>query len=363
LAQKRIEIHNWGTSPVTFNASQTNAAGSPHSVTLGASSVTVQPGRSATLTVRLTVPVATVGNSDPFSSPPFAFREVAGIVTLTPAAGQNNGVVLRVPYYLVPRALSKVNSSIRNRTVPASSPSTIATLRNGGAISGDGDFYAWGLEDGRDAGKVSNDMRAVGVQSFPFDPTNRLMVFAVNTWDRWSNASINEFDIFVDVDNDGTDDYVVVGADSGAITTGEFNGDMGAFVFSTRSAGASQAFFAAAPTDSTVALLPILSSQLCRTGEPCLSSSNPRLTYSAVAFDLDAGGVDEVPGTAKFNAWSSSISQGMFVSVPPGTSTTVPVSINPAEWALTPAKGVMVVTFDDRAAQGDEADLLSVGLR
>jgi hypothetical protein len=268
-----------------------------------------------------------------------------------------------VPYYLVPRALSKVNVSVPNRTIPASSPSTNASVRNGGAISGDADFYAWGLEDTREPGDTSNDMRAVGVQSFPFGGTTRLIVFAVNTWDRWSNASINEFDIFVDVDQDGTDDYVVVGADSGAITTGDPNGDMGAFVFSTRSPGASQAFFAANPTDATSALLPILSTQLCRTGEPCLSSTNPRLTYSAVAFDLDAGGVDEVPGTAKFNPWSSSISQGMFVTVPPGGATTVPVTIDPAEWALTPAKGLMVVTFDDTAEQGGEADLVHLGLR
>jgi len=361
--QKRIELHNWSNAPMTFTVSQTNGAGSPHSVAFSSPSVTVPARGDAFVTVRLTVPVATVGNSDPFGSPPFAFREVAGLVTLTPAAGQNGDVVLRVPYYLVPRALSRINTTVRDRTLSPSSPSTTATVRNTGAISGDGDFYAWGLSDTRDVGKVSNDMRAVGVQSFPFSSTSRLLVFAVNVWERWSNASLNEFDIFVDVDQDGTDDYVVVGVDLGALTTGSFNGEMGVFVFSTRSAGASLAFLAAAPTDATSVLLPVISSQLCRTGEPCLSSSNPRLTYSAVSFDLNAGGVDEVPGTAEFNAWTSSISQGMFVSVPPGTSATVPVSINPAEWAQTPAKGIMVVTFDDSSEQGEEADLVQMTLR
>ena len=86
---------------MTFAVSQTNVAGSPHSVSFSAPSVTVAAGAKATLDVTLNVPVATVGNSS-------AFREVAGLVTLTPGAGQNNGVALRVPYYLVPRALSNV---------------------------------------------------------------------------------------------------------------------------------------------------------------------------------------------------------------------------------------------------------------
>ena len=35
-------------------------------------------------------------------------------------------------------------------------------------IPGAADFYAWGLEGKNDPGKVSNDIRAVGVQSFGF---------------------------------------------------------------------------------------------------------------------------------------------------------------------------------------------------
>ena len=88
---------------------------------------------------------------------------------------------------------------------------------------------------------------------------------------------------------------IVIGVDQGAVQLGDFNGQMGSFVFSTRSPGASIAFLAAAPTDSSTALLPVLSTQLCRAGEPCLSAAN-RASYHAVAFDLINGGVDEVKG-------------------------------------------------------------------
>jgi len=267
------------------------------------------------------------------------------------------------------RALSGVNALMPN-AVTMSAPSTNVTLFNpSGPITGTADFYAWGLSDPNALGKSSADLRALGVQSFAnpslADPTRRLLVFAVNTWNRWSNASTNEFDIFLDVDpqNGNGDDYVVVGVDFGAVAAGSFDGRMAAFVFSIRSPGASVVFLAAAPTDGSTALLPVRTSQFCRAGEPCMSqATNPRFTYHAFGFDLTSDFADATAGPAKFNAWSSSISQGAFFGVPKGASGGVPIAINPAEWALTPALGVMVVTLDNRAGK-EEAALLPLKLK
>ena len=188
------------------------------------------------------------------------------------------------------------------------------------------------------------------------------LAFAVNTFDRWSNASTNEFDIFIDVDGDGIDDYIVTGVDRGAVTSGSFDGRLGAFVFSTRSDGASLNFLATAPTDSSTALLPLLSSQLCRAKEPCLSAANPRISYHAAAIDLLNGGVKVVAGTAKYNVWSSAISQGGFATVAPrGSDDSNVISVNSAEWARTPAKGLMIVTLDNKSGK-DEAQLIDVTL-
>lgn len=355
--RKTIKLRNGSWAWATFNVSQASAAGSPHTLDISRSTITVPPRGTAEVDVTLRVPVATAGASNGSG---LSFNEVAGLVQFTPAsATDNGGATIRVPYYLVPRALSDV--STRVSPLRGTGPATATVTNRRGPIAGDADFYAWGLEGRRSPGRSSNDIRAVGVQAFGWDDTTQLMVFAVNTFDRWSNASTNEFDIYVDVDNDGVDDYVIVGADQGLVTAGDPNGRLGSFVFSTRSAGASLNFLATAPTDSSTALLPVLSSQLCRTGEPCLSASNPRITYRAVGYDLVNGGADDtVPGKAKFNAWNSAISQGLFVTVAPGaTDATSQISIDPAEWQLTPAKGLMVVTFDNKSG-ADEAQLIEV---
>jgi len=85
------------------------------------------------------------------------------------------------------------------------------------------------------------------------------------------------------------------------------------------------------------------------------------LTYHAFGFDVTSNFVDVVAGTAKYNAYSSAISQGDFVTVPKSAKITVPISINPTEWAQTPALGSMIVTLDNAAGSG-EATLLPLQL-
>ena len=356
-----IQLRNNGSTPATFNVGEAAPSGVPHSVGFNKTSVTVPANGTAELGVTLNVPAATAGASNGSG---LSFFEVAGLVEFTPAsASDNHGVTLRVPYYLVPRPLSDVSTTIGK--LSGNNPSTTATVTNKhGVIAGDADFYAWGLSDQKvKGGKSSSDVRAVGVQSFPFSATQQLLVFAVNTYSRWSNASSNEFDIYVDVDGDGVDDYIIVAADQGSVQAGDANGRLGAFIFSTRSGGAAIDFLATAPTDSSTAEIPVLSSRLCRTNEPCLSAANPRITYHVNAFDLNTGASKAVAGSAKYNAWTSAISQGGFATVAPGGSdTSTTIAINSAEWAKTPALGLIVVTLDNASGE-NEAQLIDVSVK
>ncbi len=55
--------------------------------------------------VTLNVPV---GDRGQLARPACPSGRSAGLITFTPPGGSNNGVALRVPYYLVPRALSDI---------------------------------------------------------------------------------------------------------------------------------------------------------------------------------------------------------------------------------------------------------------
>src|SRR5439155_25567047 len=156
---KLIKVRNTGGSTATFNISEANAAGRQHSVVLGSSSVTVPAGTEVTVSVTLNVPVATVGDSNGAG---LSFREVAGLITFTPAtASDNNNVTLHVPYYLVPRALSGVQATMP-KSVTTASPSTNVTLSNpSGPISGNADFYAWGLNNSKKPGANPANVRGI----------------------------------------------------------------------------------------------------------------------------------------------------------------------------------------------------------
>ena len=199
------------------------------------------------------MPAASAGNSA-------AFREVSGNIVLS-----NAKTTLRVPYLLVPRALSDVKAAL---ATPSFGTPVSATVTNpAGMIPGTADFYQWGLQDGDDIdeavlGGAGYDMRAVGVQSFDFTGGDKLLVFAISTHDRWSNGAVNEFDILVDTGGQPGPEYAVVGVDFGAITADSFNGQVGAFVFDLRNGGAVIQFLAQAPTDSSTMLLPVLASDL-----------------------------------------------------------------------------------------------------
>ena len=340
---KTVFLQNYGGTAVTFNVGTANDAGRPHSIGIPAS-VTVPAHGSATITVSLSVPVASVGSAA-------ALRDIAGLITFTPQGGGNNGVALKVPYYLVAQANSKIATTINSSSMKKSGSATATVKNGGGAIAGNADWYAWGLSDPQDIGGGSADVRSVGIQAFP-----GVLAFAVNTWGSVSNWAQNEFDIYVDVNGDSTADYAVFSADVGLVTTGSSDGRTGSFSVDLRTGAVTINFLADAPFNGRAEVLPILVSQLCKSGSPCLSATSPRIEYVAYGFGRD-GSFDAVTGSAKFNAFTPSVSTGMFDTVAPGGMASETVAIDATEFALTPALGFMIVSHDNRAV--DEVQLIS----
>ncbi len=347
-ATHEVTARNVSSDPVTLNVSSVAGPGArPHSVAFGSGQVVIPAGGEVTLAVTLSVPAASAGNSG-------AFRQVSGNVVLA-----NDAITLRVPYLLVPRALSTVETA--GKLTPNGKPATFTVTNPNGVITGTADVYQWGLQDKDDVNEASlggsgYDLQAAGVQSFDFGGGEELIVFALSTHDRWSNAAVNEYDVIVDVNADGTPDYIVIGFDLGALTTGSFNGIPASFVLDLATGGISfTGFGASAPTDSSTYLLPVLSSQIG------LTAANGGFSYQVQSFSLEGAGSDAMGGTAKFDPWNPALvsdEEFPFRVVAPGGTATFDLAMSATAYAKQKPLGVMIVSPDDAA--GAEAQLISV---
>jgi minor extracellular serine protease Vpr len=342
-----LHIKNDSRSHMTFHVAATNAQGSPHSISLAATTVNVPAHGQSTVQLTFSLPAATAGDS-------FDFREAAGLIAFTPDSSSNRGISLRVPYYIVPRVSANVTATLTK--LKGTPPSGNAIVENHHSpIDGTADFYAWGLESKN--GKLGRvDVRAAGVQSLNLAcnvPNDRVVVFAVNTFKPWSAPSMQEFDVFIDTDDDGVADFDVFSDDFGLVTAGEFSGEITTFIINLHTGNLSADFDAVAPTDASTILLPVCASSIA------VSSAHPRFSYTAATFDLFSPDMDQFDTTARFNAFNSAISNGQFEVVAPNATVSVPVSVNPAEFASTPAMGLMIVTQDDKNGVA-EANLLKV---
>ena len=350
--KKTVSVTNHGTQPVTYNVGvEASAQSEPATVNVSPSQVTVRPGRSEKITVTLTAPAAAVGSSGVGG---FAFYEFSGDVVLTSSAD-----TLRVPYLLVPRSTTDVSAvgdlKVTKKNQPVDGQVTVTLKNRAGAFAADADFYTWGLEDKKDAPKAFTDtgydLRAAGVQSFPWDDAgDQLLVFAVNTHTRWSNAASDEFDVLLDTNRDGEPDWIVFSADGGLVTAGDANGISQVFAYEVATGETSATGFnASAPTDSSTILLPVVASDLGLTAGA--------FDYTVQSFSSVNDGEDAIDGVATYDPWAPALTNGQFESVPVGGKIDVPVDVSGAAFTAQKPLGVMVVVIDN-AAGASEAILV-----
>jgi minor extracellular serine protease Vpr len=351
--ERELTIRNHGKSPVTFTLSSQQFSGGPAQVGFSRQ-VTVPAHDDASVTVTLKVPTSSVGPTHDPNTGATAFQEVSGMVTLTPHPGDNNGVALNLPYYLVPRVRANSFAFTSRALGPKNPTNTLHLTNDGGATSAVTDFYSAGLFSSPQ-GLPEFDPRAIGAQAFPFTNFNtgnpdNLVVFAANTWTRFNTPDVAEFDICIfttqkpgPCDTAGvTPDLIVIGVFGGAF--GLPTNHMVAAVLNPATGSVVINFFADAATDNSTILLPVFASDLG------LTSTNQTFTYSAAAFNANGNGAG-LPGMARFNAFNPSLQVSSFPVVAPNGSASTTVTINPTEWKNSPALGLMVVVPDNRAGQ------------
>jgi minor extracellular serine protease Vpr len=347
---RSVSVHNYGKSAITFNLSVAQVlTGAGVQVNIPPT-VTVGGRGDATLTVALDVPASSIGGTHNASGAT-VFREIGGYVKFSPASpSMNGGAALTIPYYLVPRSRSRL-SAVADPFGPAHTTAQITVSNHGGVLAGTPAFYALGLTTPLPQGVTYADTRAVGVRAVA--GANPTLVFAINTFDRFSNPSGNsEWDVIIDTDAGGH--YVLVGINGSSVSANPaVQNKLVAAPIDLSTFQVTALRFADAATDNSTVLLPVKASELG------LTAAQPRFTYQEQHFSSTGAGA--TPGTATFNAFTPSLKVSYAGgAIAAGGSAAATVTVNAAEWVNSPPLGVMVVA-QDNVSGPSQAQLLPAG--
>jgi minor extracellular serine protease Vpr len=228
-----------------------------------------------------------------------------------------------------------------------------------GALATTADVYQLGLVDARrDAtvkGEPGIDLRALGVQSSDLGTAgDKLLVFAMNSYDRYSNAARNQSQVLIDRNNDGNPEYIVYAVDSGLVRSGSADGRNEVFIYDTATKATTAAgYMAFSPTDNSTTLLPVKASSLG------ITKATGTFSYTGeISSVANGSATDAFEGTAKYNPWTPAIENGQSVSLKKGArNVKVPAKVDAAAFAVQRPEGVMVVVMDNKSGS-DEAILL-----
>jgi len=133
--------------------------------------------------------------------------EIDGFLTLT----ADDGEVITLPWHFLPRQAADVMAGEAAQTAPYEFD---VPLTNDSMVDGSVEVYPlvdMSPEIVVPPGAINTnpaDIQYVGVDAIRWSATENLLLFPISTWDSRSHPLEVEFDVYIDVDQDGVDDYV-----------------------------------------------------------------------------------------------------------------------------------------------------------
>jgi minor extracellular serine protease Vpr len=365
----KLTLKNTSDSGVSYNLTATGAA-LGLGISFSPSSLTVPANSSVDVDVNASMSAAAVAALPGMSTFTIGWGGVLttrGLVLATPTTSGAGIYPLRVPWLLAPRGLSNVTAGARSAYTKAPGTEGVynssVQMTNNGVHSGTVDLYSWGIHDENDTsgGEDNYDVRDVGIQEQPTefltgaaDPSDKALIFSINNYGRWSNASVTEFDIAVDTKGNSDPEFFVVGVDFGAVTTGSFDGRIASFIIDT-AGNIVDIWVPDAPMNGSTIELPALASELG------LTTGSNKLNYQVATFPIvPEGQVGDITSVGSYRVGQPPVSTGDFFSLAPGASQTLNLQLDRGKFAGTSVLGWLAITLDDAngAAQAEEISAL-----
>jgi subtilisin family serine protease len=210
---------NPGLTFILLNASDT-ALNNPVTIPSGGTlEIKVKVTADATLLTRARDGTIATGARQRFS-------EGGGYVTLT---STTDDPTLRVPVHIAARPASSMETAENRIQLPAATTGTFSLIPTGTPVDTTDDVSLVSILElkGVDPNEPSSsgindsaDLRYIGVTSdYPFYAfADSTVYFGIATYGKWDTPNSVKFDVYIDVNKDGTDDYVVFNTNQGPFT-------------------------------------------------------------------------------------------------------------------------------------------------
>jgi subtilisin family serine protease len=381
--RKKIVVRNYTNHSrlYTLSNSYRDAPNMTGVTLLFPATVSVPANGSATFNLSATINTANlplwpfVGGSNSNNGNLLQSVEYAGYLTLTDA-----GDAVHLPWHILPHKADNLSPSSTSVSL-GGNPQILNLTNSNGAVTGQVDtFSLTGVNAtptnpepppvGSDAPVINLHAAGLRLICLSADCSQLGVQFAINTFEQRAHPDVPaEFDVHIDVNNDGTDDFVVFNEDIGLATTGVNSGQNGVFVADLTNNTASGPYFYSIADLSTanIILTAPLSALQTSTGLQ-LGVSSP-FTFSVLAFDnYFTGNLTDMIGPMRYELDMPKFYSDLATySVPPNGS--VPAVIIPNNAANpyftgpyngnSPSQTGLLLMYRD-AVNGHEVDLVNV---
>lgn len=374
VLHKKVRVRNYSDQAVELSVTPTFRY--PDDAESGAvevqapKKVKVRPRSDAVLPVKMTVHGELLsGNfmnsgSDAANPAALTANEYDGYFQLT-----GPGVHVHLPWHVLPRQAANV---VGRQTLTFSGGLDQVSLNNNGAGTAQIDAYALlAVSPNLPAGGLGEqsptpDLRAVGINTFPVPAgfcsgqASFIWAFAINTWERQQHLLPVSHQVWLDIDRDGTDDYVVLNRDLSGFTTIS-DGRQVTYAVDLATGSASAFFFTEHSTNTGNTVFYVCGEQVGLTGSDMLATT---VDMYVIAQDFYYGGPGDV-----IDGLSVTPLGERYFGIPEDIPAGAGGSLQVLDFGPFPGNsdelGVMLITNGDRGAgarggatQGTEAFLL-----